>query len=271
MLRLQVLRVAFTVAADDPGLGPALRFLDQSARQPEPPSLHIGYQVVRGNEMYEIQREGVLINAEFDHAGVVGTLYAAIQHDALAAWPEATVLRGVVGRWQDQRFVVAGDGGRERSGLALALLAAGASIEGDDLALVDRRGLTTYPRALRVGSAMGALPTGIPGRETLPFSGRSERTGVWALDPRRTGRPWRVETGPVQHIVEFTMNDGGMTRVGDLSAISGVRTLMMGIDPRGGAPAAIRDVSALSVGARCHRLWLGSFGDVSEVWRNMMS
>ena len=111
---------------------------------------------------------------------MLATIYAAVQREALAAWQQHTAVHAVVGTFAGERFAVVGGAARERSRLAVALMSAGADLEGDDLALVGADGLTTYTRPIRL-DRHARLRAHVPARSELQFMG-SAGTGQWALD-----------------------------------------------------------------------------------------
>jgi hypothetical protein len=263
------LRVAFTIAAEDPRWEADLRFLGQSAVQPEPATSQVAYEVAERDGAYEILRDGAHEDLEFDRASVLETLYRVIRRDALAAWPEATVIHAVTGRHQGNRFAVVGACARDRSRVALRLLCLGADIEGDHLALAHAAGVTTYPRSLRVRGEDIELPRGSPPRDELPFIGDGPSTGSWALDIGATGRPWVITTGPVDLLVHFDMNEGGRTRLTDMAPMAALRAVIAASD--GGTPPAqsIRTAAGVVSGARCVRLWLGSLEDLGPALRGL--
>jgi hypothetical protein len=266
-LRFQVLRVAFEISADDPDVRHALRFLNQSARQPEPPQSTVSYDVRRSDEGFQISRDGDLADVQFDPTVVLDTLYRRIQRDALDAWPSAPLLEALTGRRNGERFVIVGDSLRERSQVGLALLSHGVDIEGDDLAILHDGAVTAYPRPLRVCGTDVPLPTGAPPREELPFVGGTPATGSWVLDLAQAGIDWKVTTGRPDTIIRLQTNYGGQTRLSELPRHEMARILMSQCDPRGNPIGAIRTVTELAKGARrCASLWLGSTEHVGSIW-----
>jgi hypothetical protein len=244
-----------------------LRFLLQSAIQPEPVRSIVSYDIRRHLGGYAIFRDGEFEDMQFDPAGVLKTLYARVQRDALSAWPGAAVLRAVTGRQGDERFVVVGESLWDRSRLALALMAHGIEIEGDDLAVLHDGVLTGYPRPLRVCGVDARLPALAPPRQELPFLGLRPSTGSWALDLALTGVEWRITTGAVDTVVLLESNHGGQTRITQVPRHETARVLMSWCDPLGDAAGAIRAVAQLADGARCcYRLWLGELEDVGGSW-----
>lgn len=264
---MQVLRVVFTVAADDPRWAVDLRLLAHSAVQPEPPVSEVAYEIIEREGGYEVLRDGVHEDLQFDRAAVLEALYRSMRRDALAAWPEAMVIRGVTGRSGGKRFAVVGACARDHSRVALRLLCLGADVEGDHLALAHAAGVTTYPRSLRVRGEDVELPPGSPLLDELPFVADGPSAGSWAFDIAATGRPWIITTGPVELLVHFDMNDGGHTRLTELAPIAAVRAVIAASDGRTPPAQSIRTAAGLVSGARCVRLWLGSLEDLGPALR----
>jgi hypothetical protein len=266
-LRFQVLRVGFEIAVDDPAARRALKFLIQTAVQPEPPRSLISYEVRRTDNGFEILRNGEYADTQFDPSRVLLSLYARVQRDALAAWPGAAALRAVTGRVAGERFVAVGETLWDRSRVGLALIACGVDIEGDDMAILHDGVVTAYPRPLRVCGLDVPLPPGAPLRDDLPFLGEGPQTGSWALDLSAAGIEWRVTSGKPDTVILLETNYGGQTRISDLPRHETARVLMSCCDPQGNALAGIRAVAGVANGAsRCVRLWLGSLDHLGSIW-----
>jgi hypothetical protein len=261
-----VLRVAFAIQSDDPAVERALRFLDQSAQQPEPARCTVSYAVRRRGVGQEITRNGGIEDVQFDPPAVLQALYQRVQRDALSAWPEAAVLKAVTGSAGGERFIVVGETLRDRSRLALTLLSLGADLEGDDLAIIHDGVLTAYPRPLRVCGDDVPLPPSAPARDELPFQGSRRSTGSWVLDLGRAGIEWKVTSGPVHRVILLETNYGGQTRVRDVPRSDAARSLMSSCDPLGHPASAIRGIARLTDNAaRCQRLRLGSLDNAATV------
>ena len=261
-LQFQVLRVSFQIFAEDPAVERDLHFLAQSASQPEPAESSLSYEVRRSGDGYEILREGVVEDVQFDPKCVLGALYQRLQRDALAAWPGAAVLQAVTGRRHGNRFVVVGETLSDRSRLALELIRLGVDVEGDDLAILHDGVITPYPRPMRVCGADAPLPSLAPAVSDLPCAGTDLSLGPWALDLALAGIDWRITSGPLDVAIALETNYGGQSRSSEMPPVEMARILMSGCDPLMGASHAVGAVARLAGGARCHRLRLGSLGDV---------
>jgi hypothetical protein len=265
-LRFQILRVRFEISADDPAVERQLRCLVQSAIQPEAARSIVSYVVRRRDGAFEISRDGAVQDVQFDPAGVFKAVSRQIHRDALAAWPQAALLRAVTGHWLGERFIVVGEALWDRSRLALHLISRGADIEGDDLAILHDGVLTTYPRPLRVCGLDARLPPRSPSRDELPFLGSTPSTGSWALDLGAAGIDWRITARPVDRIVLLETNYGGQTRLHPVPRYEAARLVMSCCDPRDNVPGAIRSVARLVDGAHCCRLWLGALEEIRDIW-----
>jgi hypothetical protein len=243
-----------------------LRFLGQSAIQPEPAGSIVSYEVRRRGDGYDIVRDGALEDVQFDSHNVLRAVYRRVQRDALAAWPGAALLHAVTGRWRGIRFVAVGERLSDRSRLALQLIRHGVEIEGDDIAILHDGVLTTYPRPLRVPGVDAPLPPLAPAIGDLPRAGPDPSAGPWALDLARAGIDWRITSGPVQMAIMLETNYGGQTRVRELPSVEMARILMASCDPLSARSNAAGAVASLAAGARCYKLRLGSLDDVSDAW-----
>jgi hypothetical protein len=264
-LRFQVLRVGFEISTDDPSVERRVRYLAQRAAQPEAARTTVTYSVRGSGGGYEILRDGALQDVQFDAWSVLDGLYRSVQSDALAAWPRAAVVRAVTGTWRDERFLVIGEGLRERSSVALRLLSQGAEVEADDLAILHDGVITAYPRPLRVFGPNAPLPPGSPTRDELPSVDDSKR-GPWALDLADAGIDWRIRTGPVERVVLLETNYGGQTRLTPVSRSDAVPMIMSCCDPRDDVTETIRSIARLVGGAHCCRLWLGEVEAIRDFW-----
>jgi hypothetical protein len=243
-----------------------LRYLAQSAVQPEAARSTVTYAVSRRDGAYEISRDGALEDVQFDPVGVLGSVYRRVHGDALAAWPRAAALRAITGSWGGERFVVVGDGLRERSQLALHLISRGAEIEADDLAILHDGVLTAYPRPLHVYGTDARLPAGSPPRTELPSGGENSSRGPWVLDLTAAGLGWRVTTAPVDRVVLLETNYGGQTRLHPVARHEAARIVMSCCDVRADVPEAIRSIARLVDGAQCCRLLLGGLEQIGNFW-----
>lgn len=242
-----------------------LGFLVQSAIQPGPAERAVSYEVRRREDGYEIVREGAVDDVQFDPKCVLESLYRRIQRDALAAWPDAAVLRAVTGRCRGKRFAVIGEGVWDRSRLALQLVCCGIDVEGDDIAILHDGIITAYPRPLRVCGADAPLPPLAPAIADLPCAGNDHSLGPWALDLARAGIDWRITSGTLDVAIELETNYGGQSRTREMSPFEMAPRLMSACDPLLGPSHAVGAVARLAGGARCHRLRLGSLDDVEDV------
>jgi hypothetical protein len=247
-----------------------LRFLAQSAVQPEPAQSLITYEVRRCGDGYEILREAVVEDVQFEPHGVLEAVYPRVQRDALAAWPGAAVLRALTGRSHGKRFVVVGETLWDRSRLALQLIRHGVDVEGDDIAILHDGVITPYPRPLRVWGADAPLPPLAPRLSDLPCAGTDRSIGPWALDLALAGIDWRITSGPPDIAIALETNYGGQSRASEMPPLQMAQILMSACDPLSSGSHAVGAVARLADGARCHRLRLGSLDDVEGFCLNLL-
>ena len=265
-LRFQVLRVGFEIAVSDCAIARAVRFLVQSAIQPEPARTTVAFDVLRGRDGYEILRDAALVDVQFDPMQVVDSLYRRIQRDALEAWPEAVTIKAVSGSHHGERFLVVGESLAERAWLGLELLCRGADVQGDGLAILDGEQLIAVPWPLRVAGRSAPLPPGAPSLAELPVLGPSASNVSWALDLGATGREWRITPGRCDVILELETNYGGQSRISEVPRRDMARRLISRCQGLRSPVSAIRSIAGLVDGARCYALRLGRFSDVTEFW-----
>lgn len=241
-LRFQVLRVSFEIVTSDAAVQRAMQSLVQSAIQPGPPRRLVSFEVQSRNGGYEIFRDGQLEDVQFDPLEVVNTLYRATQREALTAWPDAILVRAVTGVHRQQRFLMIGETGTDRSAVGLRLAQLGADIQGDDLAILDGGTVTAYPRPLR-------------------------RVGATDPPSPAVGSGWRITSGQCDVVVALEVNYGGQSMVREVPRRDMTRSLMSWSTPLGGNPLdSIRAQARLVDGARCCSLRLGDLSHLRSVW-----
>lgn len=256
---------------DDAAVESALRFLVPSATQPEPARTSVSYAVRRRNGGYEILRDGVPMDVQFDPMQVLDVLYRRTQTDALKAWPGATVLKALTGCHHGERFLVVGESRADCSHVGLELLALGADVQGDDLAILDGDQITAYPRPLRVIGDSARLPPGAPPLAALPSVAVSQSTNQWALDLAAAGLDWRISAGRCDVVIGLETNYGGQSRLAEMNRRDMARDLMSCSEALGDPLARIRTLAGLVDQARCYRLRLGNVSDVAAFWPSRVS
>ena len=164
----------------------------------------------------------------------------------------ASVTRG-------QRGVFVGDAGCGKTTLVLRLIGEGFAIEGDALVVVGPGWTMALPRRLQVRD--GSLPwfpdlaAEIAASPAIvDWDGRT----VYSVDPGMGRRTWRIERGPVDHLIFIEPNHGGAAVMGELTPDQAFARLVdkAYMPPSGKAAAAAR-LRMLALGARSWKLQLG--------------
>ena len=261
LVRVDALRVAFEISVDEPAVERELQFLVHSAVQGEEPRALVHYGVSRAGDIYEIRREGVLMNVEIELRMVLQDLHTRLHREALAAWPSGVALRALTGGFRGERFVLTGESLPDRSRIGLELLSCGFDVEGDYMAIAHDQGVTAFPRPLRIPDPHVPLPRNAPPRTELPCNG-----SCWALDLGRAGIDWRIHTGPVQYVILLEANYGGQTRLYEVGGREAAQVLMSHAYALGTPVDAIRTVARLVDRSSCYRLRLGAVDEITSVW-----
>ena len=145
--------------------------------------------------------------------------------------------------------------------LAIALLRAGAEMEGDGFAFLGNGRVTTFPRAFHLTNGFEpALPQVAEDVGRLPCIHGQAGARIWAWHPDRNGYAWEVRTGDVGTIFIVDANHGGQTRVTDLSAVDVTRHLVERAVAPGPGGGWLRQITKVVDGAACRRLTLGDGG-----------
>ncbi len=167
-------------------------------------------RVERDDRGYEVLDRGDRLAVVTTPRAVLDTVFARVHRRAfeLAARRGWVRLHGVVLHLGDARAVVVGASGAGKTTLALAALAAGHDVEGDESLLVHAGEVVAVPRRLHVK----------PGSEVLVPAAAGWVAAAPCLDgdpplrlvsPTAAGRPWRLRDGPVDHVVVLDRVDGG--------------------------------------------------------------
>lgn len=188
-----------------------------------------------------------------------------IQRQALAAETEAlhlpaAILRGPNGA----RAAFVGGIRSGKTWLALALLAAGWSFEGDGWIVTRCGGVVALPRTLRLRVPPRALPRQLRERvEHAPRLRIDSLEEIRAIDPRIFGGDWTLRSDPLAAILFLELNPGGRS---SLHRVDQDRAFQRALDlchgrMTGSAAAALRKAVG---GARNFRFGIGRIEDAAE-------
>ena len=260
----------FTLRAPDDAVFKAVRYLDCNPDIAGAPLQDVEIVIERKGDLYRIAENGLTTGEAADARGVVEHLHLHLFQRALEEFPERALLHAACLRHGVRRLLIAGTKGAGKTTLALRLIEAGFSIEGDEQVFIDKEGVIARARACRVKEAglhrfgdMAAIIADAP-------SYSSEGYGtIFNVDPRWLGSSWRIEHGAVDVIIVLEPNHGGASTIRPLPATALVQSLMPEVGMREtGRAAAIAAIAAM--GARVPA-YLLSLGDHAGALRGIQS
>jgi len=157
---------------------------------------------------------------------MVDALHELVLWDHLRTHGDWPIVHGATFIIGGKRLLIIGDKGQGKSTLALHLLLRGHRIEGDEHLSVGDGTVVVRPRTLRIKPGSLAL-LNVP--ELLHGTPRIETWDgipIYALDPSRFGKPWRIEEGPLDACVVIEANHGGRSVSRPITADTCFRALM---------------------------------------------
>ncbi len=168
---------------------------------------------------YRIMEGTSELAVAYDPVTAMGRLYSACYARANAALPSGTVLlHAASGHHGGRRFLLIGESGAGKTTLILHLARLGASVEGDEIAVMTPEGVAALPRRFHVKSdSLAELPWMHAIVEASPFHDNGDGSFVFAVSPRLLGIDWRIGLGPVDAVFFLEPNHGGQPRVEEMA------------------------------------------------------
>jgi HPr kinase/phosphorylase len=169
------------------------------AEHPMPPSRAMHYTAARTGRGYEVLEDGEVLSVVDTAAAASDAIHVrahrrAFELASLGGWVRVHAATVDV---DETRVLIAGPSGAGKTTFAARLLLDGADVEGDESVLVRKGESLAVPRSMHLKAGYERwLPELAPIAATLPTIG-----DVTMLDPARIGRPWRLHTRQVRHVV----------------------------------------------------------------------
>jgi hypothetical protein len=259
---VQLLSCEFSILSD---AEPVVQWLDRvrsSAEQDHPVSRRHRLEVQGEAGGYRVREDGEDRGLRPDPQAAGALVEQRLHELAFDALADYTKVHAGCATWRDRRLLVVGHGRAGKSTLMARLLYEGFSVEGDEMVVVCGTRVVAYPRrfgirrpTLELVPQLGALAPGLAG---TPDPHGANGYHVLALDPAELGFPWRIRSGPVDHLFLLERRHEGPSRVDPCpSHVVIQRVMAQSTPPRGGAAAWVRDVCRIVASARCHALTLG--------------
>lgn len=272
--RFQLLALEVAIATNCPALNRQLDYLVPDAGQDFAISDRARFVAILEGKSYRILDDGREVGVEHDPVAAMGFLYSRSYARASAALPAGTVfLHAACGRFGARRFLLIGDSGTGKTTLILHLARLGASVEGDEIAVMTPRGVAALPRNFHIkGESLTDLPWLAPGAERPPFHENGDGSYVFAVSPRMLGYAWEIGCGPIDAAFYLEANHGGQPRIEDIPRYRMVELAM----PQTRLPD-LRDRSwlgpfcAMLNRASAHRLVIGHLDKTAEILLSRLS
>jgi hypothetical protein len=185
---------------------------------------------------------------------------------SIADRSRAPLLHAACLRRGGRRLLLAGTKGAGKTTLTLRLMTAGYEIEGDEHVFVGDGGVVARPRGCRVKEFalphLGGLAAIV---SAAPFYRDSTIGRVFNVDPRMLGLNWRIEPGPVDHVIVLQPNHHGYSSIRPMRPSTLVQMLMseIGLTSAGRGPAV---GAVATIGSRAKAFDL-SLGDLNTAIR----
>ncbi|WCO65972.1 hypothetical protein PO878_15840 [Iamia majanohamensis] len=254
------------VTSEDPAVLDLVDRMSPAAEQDElAPEQLLGLDVVGEGSGFVVRsgprRVGTAADARQAAELVVGWVHrTAFEEAAGRGWAR---LHGLVAERGGRRLVAVGPSGVGKTTLALALLAAGWEVQGDESFVTAAGRCLAVPRRFQVKPGTAAA---VP--EAAGWIARGDRLdhlpGIRITDPTVSGRPWRSTMGPIDHLVALVRTDGSsaVTPSSTPEALAALRSeLFVTVD----RPAALaRALTDLVCAATLHRAEVGPDGRLAE-------
>ena len=229
------------------------------------PSRH-SIEVSRDGEGFLIKETGRKVREERALEILMRTIRWRLNRRILDEFPDAAIFNAASLTRGGLRILLAGGRRTGKSILALKLMHAGLTFEGDHQVFVRPRGVIAFQRPIHIAQrALHFLPAFKPhfkGRAPIPDSQQSR---IYSYDPVSNGWEWRVDEGPANLIFLLNANHGGASSVRRTGSARLVQELLRSAKLlRTSAKHQLSDVIALASGAEGFDL---SHGDPDEAVR----
>jgi hypothetical protein len=267
----QILACEIRVETESQAIADRLRYMVQHATQDHEITDRVVYEIAAlGDEML-LREGGAVVASERSSDVIFETLFKRVHQRSFAALPEHFRIHAASGVHHGRMFLLVGNAHAGKTTLALALLAGGMQILGDELVVV-RDGLAaTYPRkfypremSLEFLPELKQIAASLP-RVYLIGGPRL------AVDPLTFNSPWHIASHPVGEIFYLDPNFGTRTRVSACSKIDMVRLVMeQCVPPASGRSGWVGDLCAMVNGANAHMLALGELNSAVTVVRDCL-
>lgn len=210
---------------------------------------------------YAVTEEGDLLSVEADVGGAVDAMYVrayrrAFEYASLAGWVR---LHAVTADIADRRHLIVGASGSGKTSLALALIANGHRVQGDESVMVRAGQSFAVPRGFHVKRAAVGLVERFRG-----VVDQGVAIGdVVVVDPRALDPDWTIDIARVDDVVILVGNGSPPAVVSVAAPHIALETLVReAFVVTGSKSALLATVLSVTSGARCRSLTRGPLDEM---------
>ena len=243
----------------DRGIFHALQYLACTPEIGGGAAATVAISIEQYREWHRIVEHGVPDKEVFDAKGAVDHLHGRVFAIGIGDRPGAALLHAASLRRRGRRVLLVGGKGVGKTTLTLRLVRAGYEIEGDEHVFVGPGGVIARPRACRVkDTALPLLADMADVIRAAPSYEFEHGRRIFNVDPRLVGGEWRIDQGPVDHVIILQSNHGGYSSMRPIGPLMLAQALMAELAATdSGRGAAVAAVAALANRARGFDLSLG--------------
>lgn len=227
LIRFQMLACQVEIAADNPEVIAALRYLAQDAAQDMEPQVQLHYAVTQSPDGFRILENGVVVDTQRLAHDVMYVIYGRAHQIAFAALPPHVRIHAGCAAVAGKRVLIVGEKEAGKTTLILRLIQDGVVVNGDETVLVTADGQSwPFPRRFHVRpTTFSLIPELTERQEEFPVSLLSDGGKVYGVAPTDLGREWAIVPAPIDTLFFLKKNHGGETCAQEISDEEAFRQL----------------------------------------------
>jgi hypothetical protein len=262
----QILACEIRIETESREIAERLRYMVQHASQDHEITDRVVYEIAQGGDDLLLRENGAVVATERSSQIIFEILFKRVHHRSFAALPEDIRIHAASGVHAGRMFLLVGNQHAGKTTLAIALLASGMQIVGDELVVL-RNGLAAaYPRKFYPREvSFDLMPRLKDIAQSLPRVFLVDGPRM-AVDPFTFNSPWHIARHPIGAIFYLDPNFGSRTKASPCSKIDMTRLVMEQCAPPGsGRRDWIGDLCATVNNASAHLLALGDLDSAVTV------
>ncbi len=237
---------------------------------PDVPGLPVArhaMRIIRSGRQLLLEEDGEQARAHSCPATLLRNVRWRIRRRLAQEMSDAPILNAASLTHGGMRVLLVGPRGSGKTVLALKLMEAGLSFEGDHRVAVRSGGSIAYPQPVRIyRSSLELLPDFATRFHSRPPATDSSDHRYFGYDPASAGHVWRISEGPVDVVVVLAANFGGASSIRSISTARLIQHLMsnsrLGQGAKGEQAARLM---TLAPGAHGYDLSHGNLGEAARL------